>query len=62
MTLIANHLRERVISDFEARMAVFYSDFEDSVENVKPPPSVTKTRLKKAINKLREIALSTKIP
>ena len=50
---------ERVVADFEARMAIFYCDFLDSGDDIKPVPQVDKARLKKAINKLRLKALGT---
>jgi len=50
---------EDVIADFEARMAVFYSDFTDSGCNIQPVPPVDTRLLKNAINTLRTIALGT---
>ena len=54
--------RKKTLSDWEARLAVFYCDFEDSGEDIKPPPPVSIERLRNAIVKLREITLSTPIP
>lgn len=50
------------IADCEARLAIFYSDFTDTDDNIKPVPSVDKNRLKKAINQLRTIALGITFP
>ena len=50
------------VADLEARLAIFYSDFTDSGDGIKPVPSVDKDRLKKAINQLKMIALETTIP
>jgi len=48
---------EDVAADFEARLALFYSDFTDLGDGVKSIPLVDKERLKKAISQLRTIAL-----
>jgi len=53
---------EEVIADLEARMAVFYTDFLDSGDGVKPIPPVDKKLLKNAINILRKIAHGTNLP
>ena len=50
---------ERVVADFEARMAVFYCDFSDSGDGIKPVPQVDKQLLKKAIQKLQIITFGT---
>jgi AbiV family abortive infection protein len=49
------------VADFEARLAIFYSDFTDRGD-IKRVPSVDKDLLKKAINKLTTIAFGTTIP
>jgi len=51
-----------VVADFDARKAIFYSDFADSGDDIKPVPSVDKDRLKKAINQLKTKAFGTTIP
>ena len=43
------------ISDFKARMGVFYTDFTDSGDNIKPTPVVDKARLRNAIGKFRAV-------
>lgn len=53
---------EQVIADLEARMAVFYTDFLDSGDGVKPIPPVDKKLLKNAIDILRKIAHGTNLP
>jgi AbiV family abortive infection protein len=50
---------EKVVADFEARMAVFYSDFLDSGDGIKAVPQVDKELLGKGIEKLRTITLGT---
>jgi AbiV family abortive infection protein len=48
-----------IIADFEARTAIFYSDFIESKESdikIKPVPPVDKNKLKNAIKVLRSIA------
>jgi len=50
---------KRVIADLEARMAVFYCDFSDSGDSIKPTPQVDKELLNKVIKKLQTIALGT---
>ena len=50
--------RGKTILNFKARMAVFYTDFTDSRDRVKPIPPVNKTNLKNAINKLRMLVLN----
>jgi hypothetical protein len=44
-----------VITDFEARMSVFYCDIADSADAVKPLPHVDKAILEKAVEKFRTI-------
>ena len=46
------------VADFEARMAVFYCDFSDSGDDIRPVPAVDRTLLKTAIGKLRAIAFA----
>jgi len=50
---------EDIIADFEARMAVFYSDFTDSGRDIKPVPPVDTKLLRNAMNTLQTIALRT---
>lgn len=50
-----------VIADLEARKAVFYCDFADSEEAIKPIPPVDKVFLENAILNLRTIALGTDV-
>jgi AbiV family abortive infection protein len=49
------------VADLEARMAVFYCDFTDSGDNIRPVPAVDVKLLKAAIIKLRGIVLETDI-
>jgi AbiV family abortive infection protein len=51
----------RVIADFEARLGIFYCDFTDSGDGIKPLPSVDKDRLKKAIDQFKAIAFKISI-
>jgi AbiV family abortive infection protein len=50
------------IADFEARLAIFYSDFDNSGTNVKPVPPVEHDRLKNAIDQFYTIVLAITIP
>jgi AbiV family abortive infection protein len=50
---------KQLIADQEARMGVFYCDFLNSGNDIKPIPYVDKTLLKNAIQKLRFITLNT---
>lgn len=52
----------RVGADWEARLGIFYCDFTNSGDGIKPVPSVDKGRLKKAISQFETIALGTTIP
>jgi hypothetical protein len=49
------------VVDFEARLAIFYSDFTDRGEMKRVPP-VDKDLLKKAISKFKTIAFGISIP
>lgn len=49
--------KERTISNFKSRMGVFYTDFTDMRNEIKPVPPVNKNNLKKAIDKLQQIVL-----
>ena len=51
-----------IAADFEARMAVFYSDFQDSGKELMLVPPIDKDKLRTAITKLRTIALAATIP
>jgi AbiV family abortive infection protein len=53
--------RIEVAADFEARTAVFYCDVLDSGDGIKSVPSVDKTRLGKAIDRLRIITFGTDV-
>ena len=46
----------------EARMAIFYTDFNDKGDGIVPIPPVEKNKLKNAIGKLRTIIIQTTIP
>ncbi len=46
------------VADWEARMAVFYCDFSNSGDSIKPIPTVDRKLLKDALSKLREIAFA----
>lgn len=48
------------VADFEARMAVFYTDFDDSGIDLKP--RISSDKLKMAMDELRKIANNTTIP
>jgi len=47
------------VADFEARLAIFYSDFTESGDGIMPVPPANKSHLRKAINKFKTIALGT---
>ena len=46
---------KNILADFEARLAIFYADFADSGEAIKPLPPVEEILLRKAIDKFRNI-------
>ncbi len=48
--------------DFEARLAIFYSDFSESLDSVIPVPRAYAGRLIGATSKLLEIALGFRLP
>ena len=50
------------IADFEARLAIFYSDFTPSANGIISLPSVDKKLLEKAIFELKNVTLKFKIP
>jgi hypothetical protein len=51
-----------VIVDFNTRMAIFYCDISDSGLGIKQVPSVEKSVLKNAVDKLKTIATGLTIP
>jgi hypothetical protein len=53
---------QAVIADFEARMAIFYTDFNNMGDGIVPVPPVERNRLKIEISKLRTIITKTSIP
>lgn len=50
-----------IISDFEARTAIFYTDFNNKGDGLAVIPSITPARLKTAITTLRKIINETSI-
>lgn len=53
---------KEIIADFESRMAIFYSDFDDSGIEIKSVPPIDKDKLKNAIEKLSIIAFGMNFP
>jgi AbiV family abortive infection protein len=53
---------QEVIADFEARTAIFYSDFKDSETELLSVPPIDVKKLRVAIVKLRAIIAGTTIP
>ena len=53
---------QSVTADFESRMAIFYTDFDDSGIKLQSIPSIDNSLLERAIIKLREIVLMVTIP
>ena len=53
---------QTVTSDFEARKAIFYADFADSMTEIEFVPPIERNKLKTAIGKLRIIMTKTSVP
>jgi AbiV family abortive infection protein len=50
------------VANFETRLAIFYTDFDDSGKDLIPIPRVDSDKLRIAIDELRKIANATTIP
>jgi AbiV family abortive infection protein len=53
---------QEIVADFEARMAIFYSDFKDSGDELLSVPPIDADKLRVAVAKLRTIIAATPIP